>query len=78
MGKGLAEALYWLNKFITYFEHDYNGFLEENEEMLAKPDDDLSEEEKELKQKQKQFLIMMFQHQFPDIIEIILIYSQRK
>jgi hypothetical protein len=23
VGRGLSEALYWLNKFITYFEHDY-------------------------------------------------------
>jgi hypothetical protein len=46
--------------FITYFEADYNSFLEENEEMLAQPDDKLTDDDKELKQKQKQFLNLMF------------------
>lgn len=31
-----------------------------------------------MKDKQREFLGNMFEHQFPEIIEIILIYSQRK
>lgn len=46
--------------------------------MLAEPNENLSEEDLELKKEQKQFMNKMFQQQFPDIIEIILIYSQRK
>ena len=30
MGKGLYEALYWLDKFINYFEEDYTIWLEES------------------------------------------------
>ena len=60
IGKGLYEALYWLNKFITYFELDYNSFLDENKEMLNEPDENLGEEDRDLKDKQKQFLSLMF------------------
>jgi hypothetical protein len=77
-GKGLREALYWLNKFITYFEHDYRAFLDENQELMSKQDEELTLEDKEIKDKQREFLGNMYEHQFPDIIEIILIYSQRK
>ena len=74
----MYEALYWLNKFISYFEKDYNRWLEDCKDMLAEPNENLSEEDLELKKEQKQFMNKMFQQQFPDIIEIILIYSQRK
>ena len=75
MGKGLYEALYWLNKFINYFEQDYNLWLEESREMMELPDDKLNEEEKMIKREQKKFMTSMFNHHFPDIIEIILIYT---
>mgnify|MGYP006104150437 CR=1 FL=1 len=78
MGKGLYEALYWLNKFIQYFEDDYNIWLEEAQDMLREQLDDLSEEDQFILQEQKKFLDKIFKEQFPDIIEIILIYSQRK
>ena len=46
MGKGLYEALQWLNNFINYFELDYQSMLEENKEILDQPSEDkLSEEE---------------------------------
>jgi|TARA_B110000285_G_C15074742_1_gene590065 hypothetical protein len=30
VGKGLYEALFWLHKFINYFEEDYTLWLEES------------------------------------------------
>ena len=46
--------------------------------MLREQLDDLSEEDQFILQEQKKFLDKIFKEQFPDIIEIILIYSQRK
>lgn len=46
MGKGLYEALYWLDKFITYFEEDYTLWLEESEEMIKESGNNLSDEDK--------------------------------
>lgn len=77
-GKGLYEALWWLNKFITYFEHDYNECIESNADLLNAPDEELTEEDRQIKKEQKLFLNKMFAQQFPDIIEIILIYSQKR
>ena len=44
MGKGLYEALYWLNKFITYFEKDYALVMEDN--IIDEPEENLSEDDK--------------------------------
>lgn len=77
MGKGQYEALYWLNKFINYFEKDYNLWLEECKDLFTTPEDELDEEDKELKHGQKKFMDDMFYKQFPAVIEIILIYSQK-
>jgi hypothetical protein len=60
VGKGLYEALYWLNKFISYFEHDYNEWLEESKDMLNEPDENLTEEDRYFKVEQKKFLNKMF------------------
>lgn len=46
--------------------------------MLNAPDEELTEEERQIKKEQKLFLNKMFAQQFPDIIEIILIYSQKR
>lgn len=43
--------------------------------MLKEAAENLSEEDKYIMQEQKAFLNKMFKEQFPDIIEIILIYS---
>ena len=45
--------------------------------MNAIPEDQLTDEDKFIKAEQKKFLNSIFKEQFPDIIEIILIYSQR-
>jgi len=76
MGKGLYEALQWLNNFINYFELDYQSMLEENKEILdQQAEDKLSEEEIGFRKEHKQFMNSMFKEQFPDIVEIILIYA---
>jgi len=75
METGLYEAMYWLNKFIAYFETDYNLMIEDNKELMLEPDENLTEKEREAKYELKVFLNKMFNEQFPDIIEIILIYS---
>ena len=77
MGKGLWEALYWLREFIQYFEIDYNMAIEEYKDILYEDDKNLSEDDRFIKQEQKKFMNQMFKEQFPDIIEIILIYTQR-
>ena len=46
MGKGLYEALYWLNKFISYFEQDYMMWLKDSEEMMKEPAENLDAEDK--------------------------------
>lgn len=60
MGKGLYEALYWLNKFITYFEQDYALMIEDTQELMITPEEDLSEEDKLMKKEQKKFMNIMF------------------
>jgi hypothetical protein len=53
-GRGLYEALQWLNNFINYFEQDYQSMLEENKEILdAQSEDKLTEEEKGFRQEHK-------------------------
>ena len=53
--------------------------LEENKEILdALVEDKLTEEEKGFRKEHKSFMNSMFKEQFPDIVEIILIYAQRK
>lgn len=75
MGKGLYEALYWLNKFISYFEQDYAIMVVDTKDLVDEPDENLSEEDRLLKKEQKKFMLTMFKEQFPDIVEIILIYT---
>ena len=77
-GKGLNEALNWLSKFLNYFEKDYKLWLELNSFLIEAKYEDLSEEEKAVLDEQKKFMQIIYQQDFPDIIEIILIYSQRK
>jgi|APSaa5957512535_1039671.scaffolds.fasta_scaffold62930_1 hypothetical protein len=60
MGKGLYEALYWLDKFINYFEEDYTLWLEESQEMLKESGNNLSEEDKYIMEEQRLFLNKMF------------------
>jgi hypothetical protein len=43
--------------------------------MQAESGNNLSEEDKFIMEEQRLFLNKMFKEQFPDIIEIILIYS---
>ena len=53
--------------------------LEDNKAILdAESEDQLTEEEKSFRQEHKIFMNSMFKEQFPDIVEIILIYAQRK
>lgn len=75
MGKGLYEALYWLNKFISYFEQDYAIMVIDTKDLVDEVDENLSEEDRLLKKEQKKFMLTMFKEQFPDIVEIILIYT---
>mmetsp|Transcript_5866 Transcript_5866/g.9478 ORF Transcript_5866/g.9478 Transcript_5866/m.9478 type:complete len:176 (-) Transcript_5866:1381-1908(-) len=76
-GKGLYEALLWLEDFIGYFELDYKTMLEDNKDLLSSPEEKLSSEEKEIIKQQKDFMDQIFKIQFPDIIEIILLYTPR-
>lgn len=78
MGKGLYEALYWLNKFISYFEQDHEIMVVDTKELMEEPEENLTDEDKLLKKEQKKFMNTMFKEQFPDIVEIILIYTYRK
>ena len=63
-GRGLYEALQWLNNFINYFELDYQSMLEENKEILEAPADDkisnLTEEEIGFRKEHKSFMNSMF------------------
>lgn len=52
--KGLYEAITWLNYFITYFENDYNLWLEESKDIP------LTEENKLIIDEQKAFMQKMF------------------
>ena len=61
-----------------YFEIDYNLAVEEYKDILNEDDDKLSEDDRFIKQEQKKFMDQMFKEQFPDIIEIVLIYTQRE
>ena len=51
--------------------------MEDCKDIINEPSENLSEEDQMIKREQKKFLNIMFQQQFPEIIEIILIYSQR-
>jgi hypothetical protein len=78
MEKGHYMALTWLRDFIQHFEVDYNIWQEDCKDMLETASADLSEDSKRQKEDQRHFMNEMFQKQFPDVIEIILIYTQKK
>lgn len=45
MGKGLYEALYWLRRFIDFFEIDYKLTVKENEELVTAEPDSATQQE---------------------------------
>jgi len=59
-GKGLYEALFWLNRFVGYFEKDYNLWMEDCKDIINEPSENLSEEDQMIKREQKKFLNIMF------------------
>ena len=61
IGKGHYEALCWLSEFINYFEQDYNLWLTECKELLEAPENQLTEEERQIKRDQKTFMKEMYQ-----------------
>lgn len=60
VGKGLYEALFWLHKFINYFEEDYTLWLEESNEIKEESGNNLSDEDKFIMEEQRLFLNKMF------------------
>ena len=52
--------------------------MEDSKELMETPEESLTEDDRMIKKEQKKFMNSMYKEQFPDIVEIILIYTYRK
>ena len=52
--------------------------MEDSKELMEIPEESLTEDDRMIKKEQKKFMNSMYKEQFPDIVEIILIYTYRK